>query len=134
MRDRDHIRGLPGLNAKDKTVVHDANLIITRTVAIIAAGADVGSQFLVENPSDRGVLADADLFLHSGHGPVWLMPEMQALRRSTAAGVSSGGPLPPWRYAARAAGAHGVGETRSARSPAVTARPEGGVGPVQSKT
>ena len=51
----------------------------------LATGFEVGTQFIVENPSDRGVIADADLFLHDDHAPLWVLPEMAALKKATGA-------------------------------------------------
>ena len=39
-----------------------------------------GTQFALENPADRGDRAAARAFLHSEHGSIWQMPEMQKLR------------------------------------------------------
>ena len=83
VRSRSHIAGLPGLGPVAQRQVQEANAIVNRTVAIILAAHLTGTEYIIENPSDRGDPSDADVYLHSDHGPVWLMPAVIALARTT---------------------------------------------------
>ena len=85
LRTRSEISGIAHLTEHGQRVVGDANTLVRRTCALLAAGAVVGTQFLVENPSDRGDPRETDIYLHEDHGPLWLMPAMLALERVTSA-------------------------------------------------
>ena len=89
VRDRTHVRGLPGLSPKQRREAAAANEIVARTVAILVLAARAGSEYVLENPSDHGNLADSHLFLHERHAPVWLMSEVKALEKVTAAATCS---------------------------------------------
>eukprot|EP00966_Prymnesium_polylepis_P318981 7367515-Prymnesium_polylepis.2 len=45
----------------------------------VARGA--GTEFVIENPADRGCRERADLHLADEYGPLWLMPDIQTLAR-----------------------------------------------------
>ena len=47
--------------------------------ALLTAGFAVGTQFIVENPADRGDPAHPRRFLDMEHSPLWLMPEVITL-------------------------------------------------------
>ena len=83
LRTRENINGLADLTEHGQRVVLDANVLVRRTCALLAAGTLVGTQFIVENPSDRGDPRETDIFLHEDHGPLWLMPAIMALERVT---------------------------------------------------
>ena len=87
LRTRAHILGVPGLDASKAAEVKNANSLLFRTVALLAAGHAVGTQFILENPADRGVPADRDLFIDESHGPIWRVPEVLGLKRATSASV-----------------------------------------------
>ena len=87
VRSRTHVRGLPNVNPKHRKELTLANSIVARTVAILTAGHLVGTQWILENPADRGDPANHRLFLHEGHGPMWLMPELCALRKCCSASM-----------------------------------------------
>ena len=85
VRSRDHPSGLPDVDPRYAKELRIANLLIARTVAILAAGWQSGSEFVIENPVDRG---DRDYPLHfidGRHAPLWLVPEIKALLRVTGA-------------------------------------------------
>ena len=53
--------------------------IITLSMAF-----SVGTQFIVENHADRGDTAYPRRFLDGDHGPLWLMPEINTLKATSA--------------------------------------------------
>ena len=83
LRTRDAIEGITGLTVNGQRQLQEANTLVRRTCALIAAGQTVGTQYAIENPSDRGDPLDSDVFLHEQHGPLWLMPAVRALQRVT---------------------------------------------------
>ena len=85
LRTRAHILGIPGLDSSKDVEVRSANTLLFRTVALLAAGYAVGTQYILENPADRGVPADRDLFIDERHGPIWRVPEVIGLKRATSA-------------------------------------------------
>ena len=82
VRSRSHIRGLPDVPAKHRKELLMANSIVARTVMLLAAAQLVGTQWAIENPADRGDPAKHRLWLHDQHGPLWLMPEVIALKKT----------------------------------------------------
>eukprot|EP00966_Prymnesium_polylepis_P218085 5047469-Prymnesium_polylepis.1 len=46
----------------------------------VARGA--GTEFVIENPADRGNRASKDLLITDDHGPLWLMPDLVTLVRT----------------------------------------------------
>ena len=56
-----------------------ANAIVARMTTLLTAGIAIGTQFLVENPADRGDTAHPRRSLDPDHSPLWMMPEMLAL-------------------------------------------------------
>ena len=83
LRTRESINGMPDLSDSNQRKLRDANVLIRRMCAILLAGHMAGTQFMIENPSDRGDPTESDIFLHENHGPVWLMPAIIALLRVT---------------------------------------------------
>ena len=81
VRTRQHIRGLPRVSPKHLKELRNANAIVARTVSILSAAHSVGTQWILENPADRGDQSRPELWLHDEHGPIWEMPEMKALQR-----------------------------------------------------
>eukprot|EP00965_Chrysotila_dentata_P001705 56914-Pleurochrysis_carterae.AAC.1 len=45
-----------------------------------------GAEFILEHPADRGALSSS-IFLHKRHAPVWLMPDIQALKADCSASL-----------------------------------------------
>jgi len=81
VRTRTHIRGLPSVPPKHRRELSQANAIVARLAAILMAAFTAGTQFIVENPADRGDSAFPRRYLDAEHGPLWEMPEIQALRK-----------------------------------------------------
>ena len=79
VRTRTHIHGVPDVPRGHKRELLQANKLVGRMVALLMAGYLAGSQYLVENPTDRGDLNFPRHFLQAEHGPLWQMPEIQAL-------------------------------------------------------
>ena len=67
VRDRKHPDGLPNLSPSLKRELLEANGIVSRTCAILAAGWQSGTQFAVESPIDRGDEAYPRHFLTARH-------------------------------------------------------------------
>jgi hypothetical protein len=53
VRDRDHIDGLLGLPLDRHRELADANALVARTAALVAAGWACGTEFAIESPVDR---------------------------------------------------------------------------------
>ena len=100
VRTREHIRGLPDVPGKHKRELLNANAIVSRLCALLSAGFSVGTQYVVENPADRGDPSFPKRFLDIDHGPLWAMPEIRQLARA-AAGSSVTFPMcsfgAPWQ-------------------------------------
>ena len=89
VRSRMHIRGLPNVHPKHRKELTLANSIVARTVILLAAASSVGTQWILENPSDRGDPSAHRLWLHDDHGPMWEMPEVKALRKVNSASIAT---------------------------------------------
>ena len=81
VRTRKHIRGIPKVDPKHRRELVLANSIVARTAGLLAAAHEVGTQWIIENPADRGDPASHRIWLHDDHGPLWIMPEIIALAR-----------------------------------------------------
>ena len=66
-----------------------ANALTKRTVMLLAAAQQVGTQWVLENPADRGDPNDAKLFINADHAPLWITPEILALRKACNAGFAT---------------------------------------------
>jgi len=84
VRTRDQIRGLPDVPAKHRRELRQANAIVARMVALLTTAFATGTQYMVENPADRGDPAHPRRFLDPDHGPLWLMPEIRSLQSVSA--------------------------------------------------
>ena len=89
VRSRQHIRGLPNVDHKHRRELINANGLVARTVAILAAAQCVGTQWVLENPADRGDPSKPRLWIHDDHGPMWEMPEVKSLLKSCGASLST---------------------------------------------
>ena len=58
-----------------------ANRVVARTAALLHCASLAGSEWILENPADRGDSSMPHLFEERRHGPLWLMPEILALAR-----------------------------------------------------
>lgn len=83
VRTRTHIEGERFVPAKHRAELERANNIVVRTASLLLLAYRAGTQFVIENPSDRGDLTKPKSFIHAEHGPLWLMPAVQALAKQT---------------------------------------------------
>eukprot|EP00965_Chrysotila_dentata_P057095 1894464-Pleurochrysis_carterae.AAC.1 len=86
VRDRDHILGLPDVPAQHARELAQANELVRRTARLLRTANSAGAEFILEHPADRGALS-SPLFLHQRHAPVWLMPDIQALKADCSASL-----------------------------------------------
>ena len=84
VRNRSNIEGLRFVPTSHRPELERANNIVARMAALLMYANRAGTQFIVENPADRGDATQADVFLHADHGPLWLMPAIHALSRHAA--------------------------------------------------
>ena len=80
VRTRDSPRGIVEQSAGYKLEAERANLLVTRTCTILGAAFNIGAEFILENPADRGNPQDRYLFLHADHAPIWVLSEVQLLQ------------------------------------------------------
>ena len=74
-----------------------ANLLVARTCQLLNAAYETGAEFIIENPADRGDPSDSYAYLHRDHAPLWVMPEIQALKTCTRACARAAAPA-PWPH------------------------------------
>ena len=79
LRSLDQVTGANKCPEAHRRELNAANKIVSRMCALLKAAAEVGTEFAIENPADRGDPARPDLFMHPEHAPLWLMPEMKEL-------------------------------------------------------
>ena len=85
VRKRDKILGIDNVPDKHKRELRRANEITRRTALLLTAAHRAGTEFILENPADRGDEKQTLLFQVAEHGPIWLDPHVQALQRSCGA-------------------------------------------------
>ena len=73
------IRGSPDCPPAHRKELRESNELASRTCGIIRAASEAGTEYIIENPADRGDAARPHLFIHSEHAPLWLMPEITDL-------------------------------------------------------
>ena len=88
---RDGLRNLTDMQQRE---VDNANELVTRSVAIARAVVRAGGDVLFENPCDRGGVDDEDSVVRNrfraewgDHAPLWLHPQMVALRSELGLGA-----------------------------------------------
>ena len=81
VRDRDHILGFPKQPPSRLCEAATANLLVSRTTALILAASSAGAELCIENLADRGD-PDSRLFMDARHGPIWLLPDILSLEKS----------------------------------------------------
>ena len=81
VRSREHILGLPDISPEHRREVLRANALVSRLCTLLGEGTAVGTQFVVENPIDRGDRSFPRAYLNADHGPLWLMPDMLKLEK-----------------------------------------------------
>ena len=79
------IHGTSDVPPAHRRELADANALVARTCQILELGWSVGTQFILENPVDRGDRAKPRSFLHEDHGSIWQMPEIIQLAKVTGA-------------------------------------------------
>eukprot|EP00965_Chrysotila_dentata_P067781 2242830-Pleurochrysis_carterae.AAC.1 len=79
IRDRDHVMGLPDVPHAHARELAESNEVIRRTTALLKAAHHAGVEFILEHPADRGARA-LPIYLHGRHAPLWLMPDIKALK------------------------------------------------------
>ena len=95
VRTRAHIEGSRFVPTKHRAELDRANDIVARMAALLLLAHRAGTQFVIENPSDRGDLTKPKSFLHAEHGPLWLMPAILALGKIRLRPNSSPSPCVP---------------------------------------
>jgi len=73
------------LPSKHRAELERANDVATRMCALLMLAHRAGTEFIVENPADRGDLTKPELFINALHGPIWLMAAVCALSKHTSA-------------------------------------------------
>ena len=74
VRTRAEIEGCRFIPTAHRSELERANDIVNRTASLLLLAHRAGTQFIIENPADRGDLTEPKLYLHRDHGPLWLMP------------------------------------------------------------
>eukprot|EP00965_Chrysotila_dentata_P148111 4889266-Pleurochrysis_carterae.AAC.1 len=101
--------GLPTVSAQHQKELAQANEIVRRTAALLRAAHAAGAEFILEHPADRGALA-SPIFLLRRHAPIWITPDIVALKADTAAfsvsAVCPWGCVPEIHDAVNVAGPH----------------------------
>ena len=89
VRDRLHIEGLPNVAPQHQRELRRANRLTRRMAYILGAAAQCGTQFIIENPADRGDPSDDTLFIDERHGPIWHFPVIRLLADSASATLAT---------------------------------------------
>ena len=87
VRTRLEMLGKRFLPQKHRAELNRANDVTARMCALLLLAHRVGTQFIIENPADRGDVSVPDLFINEEHGPLWLVKAVIALSTHTAARV-----------------------------------------------
>ena len=80
VRKRGEILGIANVPDKHKRELRRANEITRRTAILLTAAHRAGTEFILENPADRGDEKQTLLFQVAEHGPIWLDPHVQTLQ------------------------------------------------------
>eukprot|EP00965_Chrysotila_dentata_P035382 1177203-Pleurochrysis_carterae.AAC.1 len=78
--------GLPHVLPEHACELAESNEIIRRTAALLRAAHDAGAEFILEHPADRGA-SNSPIYLHRRHAPIWLMPDITALKVDSGAAL-----------------------------------------------
>ena len=71
--------GIPGMSRGRTEEVAKANVITQRTATLLSLAHQAGTQFILENPANRGDAKRPFLFLSADHAPIWLVPQILSL-------------------------------------------------------
>ena len=69
--------------AKNRSEVRKLNELVNRTINILRAAHNAGSEFGIESPADHGDTNQPGLFVDADHAPLWVVPEIIALKTDT---------------------------------------------------
>ena len=89
VRDRKHVRGLTDVSPSHRRELNEANSLVSRTASLLLAGWGVGTQFIIENPADRGDRAITRNFMNERHAPLWHMPDLKPLTVASGARLTT---------------------------------------------
>ena len=79
VRTREHIHGVPNVPPGHEHELRQANELVRRMCTILHVAHGAGSEFVIENPVDRGNSERPKYFHTDQHGPLWLMPDVLTL-------------------------------------------------------
>jgi len=85
VRTRTEIEGCRFVPPRHRPELERANDVVGKMCALLHLAHHAGTEFIIENPADRGDLSQPNLFLNAAHGPLWLMPAVCALIKRTSA-------------------------------------------------
>ena len=85
VRTRIEIMGCRFMPSKHRAELERANNVVARMCALLVLAHRAGTEFIIENPADRGDLTRPELFIDASHGPLWLMAAVCALTKLTSA-------------------------------------------------
>ena len=80
VRTRHAILGVEDVPKGHRRELHRANEVTRRTAVLLTAAYRSGSEFIIENPADRGDPSHPWLFQVADHGPIWLDPHLKSLK------------------------------------------------------
>ena len=70
VRTRIEIMGCRFLPSKHRAELERANNVVARMCALLVLAHRAGTEFIIENPADRGDLSRPELFIDAAHGPL----------------------------------------------------------------
>ena len=85
VRTRKQILGISNVPASTNENYAERTRVTRRTALLLTAAYRAGTEFILENPADRGDEKQTLLYQVAEHGPIWLDPHVEALRRSCSA-------------------------------------------------
>jgi hypothetical protein len=68
---------------KNRSEVRESNELVNCTINILKAAHSAGSEFGIESPADHGDTNQPALFVDADHAPLWVVPEIIALKTDT---------------------------------------------------
>ena len=80
-REEGQVTGTRGCPQKNRRELKVSNELTSRTIAILRAGFDAGSECGLENPVDAGDEDHPEHLVDREHAPLWLMPEVIAFKK-----------------------------------------------------
>jgi hypothetical protein len=80
-RQEGQVTGTRDVPQKNRRELKISNELTSRTIAILRAGFDAGSECGLENPVDAGDEDHPEHLVDRKHAPLWLMPEVIAFKK-----------------------------------------------------